>query len=68
MAAVKSPFYVVEEFISPLMCEEIVDSCDFLVPNRDQNGKEIKTQKTSDRAETIIYERLLGLLPELQAH
>lgn len=68
MAAVKSPFYVVEEFISPLMCEEIVDSCDFLVPNRDKNGKETKTQKTCDRAETIIYERLLGLLPELQAY
>ena len=68
MQKVKSPFYVIEEFVSPRMCEDIVDSCDFLAANRDKEGHEIKTVKTNDQAESMIYERLLGILPELQAH
>lgn len=65
---VKSPFYVVEEFISPLLCEELVDLCNFTVPDTDKDLKEVKTTKTSDRAEAIIYDRLMAVLPELQAH
>lgn len=65
---IKSPFYVVEEFISPLLCEELLDICNFTVPDTDKDQHEIKTVKTSDRAESIVYERLLALLPELQAH
>lgn len=63
-----SPFYVVEEFISPLLCEHIVDECDFTVPDRDKNGKEIKTVKTSEGVESIVYDRLIQLLPDLQAY
>jgi len=65
---VKSPFYVVEEFVSPLLCEELIDVCDFTVPDRDKEDHDIKTVRTSERAEAFVYERLLMLLPELQAH
>lgn len=64
----KSPFYVVEEFVSPLLCEELIEICDFTVPDSNVDGKYVKTMKSSERAEAIIYERLLLLLPELQAH
>ncbi len=64
----KSPFYIVEEFVSPLLCEELIEICDFTVPDSDTDGKYVKTMKSSERAEAIIYERLLLLLPELQAH
>lgn len=64
----KSPFYVVEEFISPLLCEELIEICDFTVPDSNPEGKYVKTMKSSERAEAIIYERLLLLLPEIQAH
>lgn len=64
----KSPFYVIREFASPLLCEDIVDACDFTVPDKDKEGKEVKTQKTQERAEQYVYERLLLALPEIQAH
>lgn len=64
----KSPFYIIEEFVSPLLCEEIIDACDFNVPDKDKEGHYIKTTKTCERAESIIYERLLLTLPEIQAH
>lgn len=64
----KSPFYVVQDFISPLMCEDIVDTCDFNVPDTDKEGDEIKTVKTCEPAEAIIYDRIQRLLPELQKY
>jgi hypothetical protein len=64
----KSPFYVVEEFISPLMCEEVIDLANFTVPDTNKDGFEIKTSKTSDVAEELLYERLMWLMPELSAH
>lgn len=66
--SVKSPFYVVEEFVSPLMCEDILDMCDFNVPDLDKNLKEIPTNKTSDRAEEIVYNRLKQLVPALEVY
>lgn len=64
----KSPFYVVDEFISPLLCEELIDLCDFSFPDVNTNDKFIVTKKTCEKAESIIYERLLLLLPKLQEY
>lgn len=64
----KSPFYVVKEFLSPYLCEEIIDIADYNIPDIDKDNNPVKTTKTSERAGAIIYERLLGLLPNLQAH
>lgn len=64
----KSPFYVVEEFISPLGCEDLIDACSFTVPDTDKEGKPVKTFKTSERAESFVYDRLQYLIPEVQAY
>jgi hypothetical protein len=64
----KSPFFIIKEFISPLMCEELIDMCEFTVPDTDKNEREVKTTKTSETAESVIYERLLQLIPELEAY
>lgn len=64
----KSPFYIVDEFISPLLCEELIDLCDFSFPDVDINDKFIVTKKTCEKAESIIYERLLLLFPKLQEY
>ncbi|MCK9369617.1 2OG-Fe(II) oxygenase [Candidatus Dojkabacteria bacterium] len=64
----KSPFFVVRNFISPLLCEDIVDTLDFTVPDRDKDGKDIKTIKTNEYLESIIYEKLMVLIPDLQSH
>lgn len=64
----KSPFYVVEEFVSPLQCEDLIDDCNFTVPDQDKEGHYVKTTKTCEAAEMAIYDRLQLLLPEIQAH
>lgn len=66
--AYKSPFYVVQDFISPLLCEELIDLCDFNVPETDKEGNEVKTTRTCEPAENIIYERLLRILPDIQTY
>lgn len=66
--AYKSPFYVIQDFISPLLCEELIDLCDFNVPDTDREGNEIKTTRTCEPAENIIYERLLRVLPDIQSY
>lgn len=64
----KSPFYVIEEFISPLMCEDVVDACNFNVPDRDKEGDYVKTTRMCESAEQMIFDRLQLALPELQAY
>lgn len=64
----KTPFFVVQDFVSPMMCEDIIDQCDFNVPDTDKEGHYIKTVKTCEPAEAAIYERLYKLIPTLQQH
>ncbi len=62
----KSPFFVVEEFLSPLLCETLLDYCDFTSPDTNQDGNYIKTNRTSEQADLIIYERLCSVIPIIQ--
>lgn len=64
----KSPFYVVEEFVSPLLCEELLDRIDFLYPNEDKDGFYVKTTQGCESAEAIVYERILALTPKLEQY
>lgn len=66
--SIKSPFYVIEDFVSPLMCEDILDACDFNVPDQDKEGEEVLTTKTSDRAEAAIFNRLQQIIPDLEKY
>lgn len=62
----KSPFFVVEEFISPLLTEEIVDMLNMTIPDTDKEGHPIPSIRFHERAESVLYERLLPLLPTIQ--
>lgn len=53
----KSPFYVIQEFISPLLCEEIVTLVDFFYPDTDPDDKPVKTIKTNEQGEELIFSR-----------
>jgi hypothetical protein len=64
----RSPFYIVEEFVSPLLCEQIIDMVNYTIPDKDKEGHYIKTIKTCDAAEEILYDRLRLALPELMAY
>jgi hypothetical protein len=63
-----SPFYVIEDFVSPLLCEELLEMCNFTVPNVDASGKNVVTITSNDRAEEIIYEQLQLHMHSIQAH
>jgi hypothetical protein len=64
----KSPFFIVQEFISPQMCEDIVDTVAYTVPDVDKYDNEVMTVKTSELAEQMIYERFLQLIPQLEQY
>ena len=53
----KSPFFVVQEFLSPLQCEDIVDMLEMYVPDVNTNDDPIKTIKHHNLSEKIIFER-----------
>lgn len=64
----KSPFFVVPDFISPLACEDMIESCNFSIPDKDKNLKWVMTHAKSERSNEIIYDRLQPILPTVQEH
>ncbi len=58
MAVAKSPFLVFQDFVSPKVCEEIVDSLGFYSPDVDQEGKPIKMFRTHSESEETLFNRL----------
>jgi hypothetical protein len=64
----KSPFFIENEFLSPYLCEELIDIVGFNVPDANKEGDPILTVRSSERAEAIVYERLLNLMPKIEKH
>lgn len=52
---IHSPFLVVEDFLSPLLCEHIVDGLDFIEPDVDKDGYPIVNSKNNEVYEKVIY-------------
>lgn len=53
-----SPFMIFPDAISPLQCEGIVDSVEFLIHDVDKTNRQIETHKTSDHGSDLIHEFL----------
>lgn len=64
----KSPFLVYQEFLSPLLCEEIVDHLDVTVPDRDIDGKPLPSFRHNDYCEKVIFERIESHLPRIMSY
>lgn len=64
----KSPFFVVQDFVSPQTCEDIVDTLEFVTPDVDKDDNEVLTIKTNEAAEQVIYERFLNILPQIEEY
>lgn len=65
---VRSPFYVVQDFLSPLMCEEIVDDINFLFPDFDIDGIPQKTVRGHERSEEVIFQRFTNHVSALEEY
>jgi len=62
-----SPFLVLEDFMSPMRCEDLVDECEFFVPDTDIGGTPISSRKTCETAQSIIYHRLIQDIPIIES-
>lgn len=68
MATTKSPILIYREFVSPLTCENIVDDLNFTFPDKDVNGKPIKTFKHNEDHELSLFKRLKTIVPHFEEH
>jgi len=65
MATPKSPFVIVEDFLSPKTCEQIVTTLDVLQPDYNSQGQPIKTYRYKERCEDIVFARIQEVVPHL---
>ena len=66
--ATKSPFLIKQEFISPLLCEDIVDMLDLTVPDVDIEGYPQKTIRMHNKAEEILFNRVEKIVEEVEEY
>lgn len=65
----RCPFIIVEDFLPPSLCEEIVDEVAFTAPVADPEHNMVEYQSVKDtHYEQIIFERLQPLIPEIEKH
>jgi len=63
----KSPFTVVQDFLSPLTCERIIQDNAVETPPTNRNGDPIKLEREVLRWEQEIIDRFQSVIPELEA-
>ena len=68
MATPRTPFIVVQDFISPKQCEIIVDDLGYYEPDTDEEGTPLKMQRSHDASEKIIYDKFRLLIPALEQY
>lgn len=64
----KSPFVVLQEFLSPLQCQQIIGAINYNVPDKDKDDKPLPTIRTNDKSEDLIFERVKEIIPALEYH
>lgn len=66
---VKSPFLVYQNFISPLLCEQIIGAVEFYSPETDKEGNPIKSVRRDEEVEKIIFQKFMDLVvPDIEKH
>jgi len=68
MASTKSPFLIVEELLSPKLCEQIIDDLQYYVPDTDDEDTPIKMSRHHEPSESIIYEHIKPFIPQFEQH
>jgi hypothetical protein len=62
----KSPFLIVHDFLSPMMCEKIINSAQVITPDTDGNGDPVKSERHISAFDTEIAERFRCLIPDIE--
>lgn len=64
---IRSPFLIYPEFISPKICQDIVEKIGTSAPNRDHDGNPIKMERHYLEGEDYIYSKLKEKIPEIES-
>jgi hypothetical protein len=64
----KPPFYIVDEFISPLQCEDIILQLNNTFPDRDKSEVPLKFTKFSKLLDIRLFPLLDRLIPTLEEY
>lgn len=62
----RSPFIIRPDFLSPLTCEKILDDLDKTAPNFDDDGNQLKIERTNLAWEQDIIDRFQDVKPEIE--
>jgi hypothetical protein len=66
--ATKSPFLIKQEFLSPLLCEDLVDNLNLTIPDEDLEGYPTKTIRMNEKNDEIIFNRLELIFEEIEQY
>lgn len=65
----KSPFFVIEDFISPLMCEEIIEDLDNQIPDVDEKNNPVMSVRFNRLSEMRLCTAIEEfLIPDIEAY
>lgn len=62
-----SPFIVIQDFLSPLTCENIIDDIEVLSPDTTLDGVPVKTEKYNILWEQEIATRFRDIIPSIES-
>jgi len=68
MATPKSPFYVVQNFLSAKQCEIIVDNLGYYSPDTDKDGIPLKMMRNHEESEKKVYGKFKQIIPSLEKY
>lgn len=60
-----SPFLVIQNFISPLLCEQLVDALKLRHPDTDSKGNFLPMFLPCPEGESILYEKIQNIMPDI---
>jgi hypothetical protein len=63
---IKSPFLVYQDFISPKMCDEIIDKIRINEPTYDDDGFPLKMERFNAASQDILFNKFKPLIPEVE--
>ncbi len=64
----KSPFLIRQQFLSPLLCEQIILAMNTTTPDYDVQGRGIVSVRHNERAENIVFDKIAPIIPEIESH
>lgn len=68
MVAPKSPFFVIEDFLTPKQCEAVINRLDFFDPDEDNEGNPIKMIRYNEWSENLIYDKFVNNVPTIEQY